>query len=80
MLTIRSEAEISLAIRLCAEQCLNDINPREYVEVFGEKLSAKGWDDMDVRQVEVGTLYVIAYLRKDDSLLPKREEETETIF
>jgi hypothetical protein len=76
MLTIRSEAEISLAIRLCAEQCLNDTNPREYIRNFGDKLLDKGWDSLDVKQVETGTLFVVAYLRKDDSLLPTREEET----
>ena len=73
-LPIRSEAEISEAIRECASHCLaNDIDAKEYVDSFAYKLRKMGWAELDSKQVQVGTLHVLSYLRKDDSLLPTRE-------
>jgi hypothetical protein len=72
VLTIRSESEISEAIRACAMRCLASVEDvREYIHSFGEKLRGKGWDDTDVKQFQIGTLYVLSYLKKDDSLLPQ---------
>jgi hypothetical protein len=73
-MTIRSESEISEAIRICAQECLDGKDAHECVKACGEKLLAEGWDEADVKQVQIGTLYVLSYLKKDDSLLPKREQ------
>lgn len=71
-LTIRSETEISEAIRECATLCMEQADPRHCIQEFVSNLLESGWASGDARQVHVGTLYVIAYLTGDDQYLPPR--------
>ena len=68
-LTIRSEEEISAAIRAYAEECLKSDDPIKCIKEFQAKLLAKNWDENDLRYVHNGIIHVLVYLTKNYSLL-----------
>jgi hypothetical protein len=74
IITVRSEVEISKAIRKCVKLCLpSNTDTQQRVDDFVQDLLAKGWQEADLRQVKNGVLFVLAYLQKNNATYSKKE-------
>jgi hypothetical protein len=59
-MTVRSEHEISEAVRKCVRLCLRRDDPRACAREFIDKLKVSGWSDNDAQEVLCGALSVFS--------------------
>jgi hypothetical protein len=69
-LTTRSEIAISEAIQNGAQKCLGHPDPFACAEAFAIALIADGWTAQGARQVQIGSLRVLAQITGEDTIWP----------